>query len=794
MAVTDVTLAEGDAGTVVATLTVTLDQPVGVALTINYATANGTAIAGSDYAAASGSVTFAPGVTSMPITVTVSSDTMFELDEAFAVNLTSADTQNAAASAQVTITNDDAAPTISIGNASTTEGNSGTTNANFTISLSAVSGLDTTVNFATSNGTATDAGDYASTAGTATILAGQLSADVTVAVNGDMDFEADEDFNVTLSAPTNATLGTSVGVGTIANDDAAPAAPTNIIWTGVTPGDGTAGLGNLANGLPAAGAIIGSLSSADPDSPTGHSYGLAAGSSAGFTVSAGGLVIRTGSAMASNTAYTLNITSTDTTGQAHTEAFTIQTGTNSVLLGTNGANTINGTANDNVLYGSGGVDTLNGAAGDDTLYGQAGNDVLTGGAGNDVLIGGGNAGGSDVANFAANLLSFSFDSVGNEILVTDNVGTLGTDRISGVETLRINGSNYAIVGGTAAGNANLNGAAGATGAQAVFGFGGNDTLNGGAGNDIVHGGEGDDTITQDAATGGRDIANGGAGTDTYVLQGTAFAETFNIYSKDAWLALGAGHTAAATTGIVVTRNGTTDANVVAELSNIEEIRVNGSTQAGSLTNGFAFFGATSGDTVNVIGDFEGTGLAYNTITVNGAGNTVDISELTSDHRVVLNANGGTGSIVGATRVQDEINGSVALATSSASNGTQAMPSFLSYDWQGLGGIWAQNGGNFGSWSFLGSNDWLSLAANRAVSVMGTMPSNTSFGMYEDLAPLAGSTLLQGAAAQTDSMSVQSSSEMWTAGDKYHGPVNWLSGDDIFSHFMQGVNGQFMTFI
>jgi hypothetical protein len=173
---------------------------------------------------------------------------------------------------------------------------------------------------------------------------------------------------------------------------------------------------------------------------------------------------------------------------------------------------------------------------------------------------------------------------------------------------------------------------------------------------------------------------------------------------------------------------------------------------------------------------------------------VDISELTSDHRVVLNANGGTGSIVGATRVQDEINGSVALATSSASNGTQAMPSFLSYDWQGLGGIWAQNGGNFGSWSFLGSNDWLSLAANRAVSVMGTMPSNTSFGMYEDLAPLAGSTLLQGAAAQTDSMSVQSSSEMWTAGDKYHGPVNWLSGDDIFSHFMQGVNGQFMTFI
>ena len=787
MAVSNVTLAEGNAGTVVATLTVTLDQPVGVALTINYATANGTAIAGSDYTAASGSVTFAPGVTSMPITVTVSSDTMFELDEAFAVNLTSADTLNAAASAQVTIGNDDAAPTISIGNASTAEGNSGTTNANFAISLSAVSGLDTTVNFATSNGTATVASDYNAKAGTATILAGQLTANVAVEVIGDLAFEADENFNVTLSAPTNATLGAAVGIGTIINDDAPGVAASNIIWNGVTPGDGTQGLGNLANGLPAAGAIIGSLSSADPNSPTGHIYALAAGSSAGFTVSASGTVTRTGSAMASNTVYTLNISSTDITGQARTEAFTIQTGTNSVILGTNGANTINGTANDNVLYGSGGADILNGAAGDDTLYGQAGNDVLTGGAGNDVLIGGGNAGGNDVANFAANLINFSFDSVGTDILVTDNVGTLGTDRISGVETLRFNGSDYAVVSGTAAGNANLNGAAGATGAQAVFGFGGDDTLNGGAGNDILHGGEGDDTITQDAATGGRDIVNGGAGTDTYVLQGAAVAETFNIYSKDAWLALGAGHTAAATTGIVVTRNGTTDASVVAELSNIEEIRVNGNAQAGSLTNGFAGLGATSGDTVNVIGNFVGTGLAYNTITVNGAGNTVDISALTSDHRVVLNANGGTGSIVGAARPQDEINGLVAPAPSGASNGTQAMPSFLSHDWQGLGV-------NFGSWSFHGSNDWLGLAANRAVSAMGTMSSNKSIGLYDDLAPLAGSTLLHGAAAQTDSVSVQSSSEMWTAGDKYHAPVNWLSVDDIFSHYMHGVNGHFMTFI
>ena len=83
----DVTVTEGHAGTQSATFTVTLsaasDQPV----TVAYATADGTATAGSDYQAASGTLTFAPGETSKTITVLVNGDRLGEPNETFLVNL-----------------------------------------------------------------------------------------------------------------------------------------------------------------------------------------------------------------------------------------------------------------------------------------------------------------------------------------------------------------------------------------------------------------------------------------------------------------------------------------------------------------------------------------------------------------------------------------------------------------------------------------------------------------------------------------------------------------------------------
>jgi Ca2+-binding RTX toxin-like protein len=326
---------------------------------------------------------------------------------------------------------------------------------------------------------------------------------------------------------------------------------------------------------------------------------------------------------------------------------------NDLLNGEGDNDTINGGQGNDVLNGGGGNDNVTGGIGNDTMSGGAGDDTLTGGAGNDTIDGNG---ADDVAVFAGAVGNYSVTTSGTSLVVTDNTGADGVDTVSNVETLRFNGVNYAVVTGNANNNNNLNGATGAAGSQAVFGFAGNDSINGGAGNDIINGGDGTDTITQTGATGGRDLVDGGAGTDTYVLAGAAGAETFRIYARAE--ALAAGITGLnANTEIVVTRNGTNNASVIAELDNIEEINVNalnvsspgGVAPGGSGTNG--------GDTIMVIGNFAVTSLNYNTITVNGGrgADTVDISGLTSDHRLVFNTGGGADQFIGDQRPQDVIN-------------------------------------------------------------------------------------------------------------------------------------------
>ncbi|AJA08571.1 hemolysin-type calcium-binding region [Sphingopyxis fribergensis] len=329
---------------------------------------------------------------------------------------------------------------------------------------------------------------------------------------------------------------------------------------------------------------------------------------------------------------------------------------NDLLNGEGGNDTVNGGQGNDVLNGGGGNDTVTGGQGVDTMSGGAGNDTLTGGAGNDTIDGNG---GDDVAVFAGAVGNYSITTSGTSFVVTDNVGAEGVDTVSNVETLRFNGANYAVVTGGAGNNNNVNGANGAAGSQAVFGFGGNDTINGGAGNDIINGGDGNDTITQTGSTGGRDLVDGGAGNDTYVLVGVGGAETFRIYARAA--AEAAGITGLnATTEIVITRNGTNNAAIVAELDNIEEININAvnvTSPGGVLPGGTGGLGG--GDTVSVIGDFNPTSLNFNTITVNGGrgADTVDISGLTSDHRLVFNTGGGADQFVGGARPQDVINSS-----------------------------------------------------------------------------------------------------------------------------------------
>jgi hypothetical protein len=240
LAINDVTVTEGNAGTTNATFTVTLSASSASTITVNYATSNGTATAGQDYAATSGTLTFNPGTTSQTFNVSVAGDVIDEPNETFvvtlsgAVNATINDGQGIG-----TITDDDGAPTLAINDVSVTEGNAGTVNATLTVSLSSASAQTVTVSYATANGTATAPGDYTSIASsTLTFAPGVTSQTVTVVVQGDTLAEGNETFFVNLSAPVNATIADAQGIGTIVDDEAVPTLSINDVTVTETDAGG----------------------------------------------------------------------------------------------------------------------------------------------------------------------------------------------------------------------------------------------------------------------------------------------------------------------------------------------------------------------------------------------------------------------------------------------------------------------------------------------------------------------------------------------------------------------------
>lgn len=528
------------------------------------------------------------------------------------------------------------------------------------------------------------------------------------------------------------------------------------------------------------------------------------------------------------------------------------------LTGGSGADNLTGDANSNVLNGGGGADTLTGGDGNDTyivdnvgdvtvetntsptqidtvnssanhtlganvenlnltgagsisgtgnalnnvITGNAGNNTLTGGLGDDAISGG--SAGNDTSVYAGGSANFAFGlNASGQVTLTDLVGSEGSDTLTSIDTVRLNGTNYAVT------------ATGAAGSQFVTGTNGADALDGGAGNDIVIGGAGDDTITYNVNNGGtnnggRDIIDGGSGTDTFVLVANNQSENFVIYTRAEAISAGFGAGLNAGTEIVVTRQqGTGLATVVAELTDIQEIRVQTGhlftpqALAGSqfnagfpgLTTNIAATVGNVADNVKVVGDFTQTTLAYNTITVDGtAGNTtVDISNLTSAHRIVFNTDGAGDTVVGTLRPQDVVNGA-ATGITAATTIDQASPplrhSFLSQEWQNLWDKGGFNHSRIDSYQIVDIEDWVAATPTSARAMVSSISEHMSVELYQELAPLAG-TVLQAATTQMDHMSLQTSVEPSTSGHKYHGPVDWLSDEDTFSHFVHNLNGHFI---
>jgi len=192
---------------------------------ISYATANGTASAGSDYTSQSGMWTFTAAETSQTVTITGIEDSTYEPSETFYVNISVATNGATISDSQGvgTITNDDAAPAFSINNVSVSEGGS----LSFTATKTGSTSQTHAVSYATANGSA-GSGDYTTKSGTLSFSSGQSSQTVTVVTTEDSIYEAAETVNLNLSAATNgATISDSLGVGTINDDDTAPAFSIN---------------------------------------------------------------------------------------------------------------------------------------------------------------------------------------------------------------------------------------------------------------------------------------------------------------------------------------------------------------------------------------------------------------------------------------------------------------------------------------------------------------------------------------------------------------------------------------
>ncbi|MBW3077614.1 FG-GAP-like repeat-containing protein, partial [Prochlorococcus marinus] len=204
-----------------ATVTVSLNQTADQDVTVAYATSNGTATAGADYTSTSGTLTISAGSTAGIINIPILADTIHEGNET--INITLSNPTNATISnstATLNITDDDPVPSITI--ADVTTANENAANATFTVSLSNPSYQDITLNYATSNGTATAGADYTSTSGTLTISAGATSGTFNVPVLADNLDEDNETATITLSNATNAGISDSTATLTITDDDLAP--------------------------------------------------------------------------------------------------------------------------------------------------------------------------------------------------------------------------------------------------------------------------------------------------------------------------------------------------------------------------------------------------------------------------------------------------------------------------------------------------------------------------------------------------------------------------------------------
>jgi hypothetical protein len=217
LTIENTSIIEGDIGPTGFNITLTLTPASASAVSVDYATGGGTATAGSDYTAASGTADFPAGMTTANVPLEVLGDLLDEPDETFEVALSNpvGAALGTPSTGTVTIFDDDPMPDLSGSDQVVFEW---VGQAFVALTLSSASGYDITVDYATADGTATSPEDYGTVAGTAIIAAGATSTTVPVQIVSDTTIEPDESFTLELSNPTNAVLLTPFATVTIRDD------------------------------------------------------------------------------------------------------------------------------------------------------------------------------------------------------------------------------------------------------------------------------------------------------------------------------------------------------------------------------------------------------------------------------------------------------------------------------------------------------------------------------------------------------------------------------------------------
>ena len=219
ISVRDVVVVEGNAGTTQATFVVALSASTTQSVSFSFATANGTATAGSDYVATSGALTFAPGEVEKPVVVLVNGDTVDEQQETLFLDISNVQNATVSSSRGNGFIVDDDGPTISINDVSVTEGNAGLKAATFTLTLSAPSVEAIAIRANTMAVTATAGSDYNPLNLVVTFQPGVVTRTFDVQIIGDTNLEPNETFSVFLTDPFATTVADGLGVGTILDDD-----------------------------------------------------------------------------------------------------------------------------------------------------------------------------------------------------------------------------------------------------------------------------------------------------------------------------------------------------------------------------------------------------------------------------------------------------------------------------------------------------------------------------------------------------------------------------------------------